>query len=529
MLYTLIHEPSRLGLRVLGEFCLRKEKMNYLIFLLSVSATWSLAEQPNILFIFTDDHAPHAIGAYGSNLIQTPHLDRIAKEGMTFERCYVTNSICAPSRAVILSGRHSFHNGQMTNGDVFDGLQMTFPKLLRKSGYETALIGKWHLKSDPTGFDRYEVLYGQGSYYNPRMKKNGKEVKHVGYTTDIITDLSLKWLKQERDPEKPFMLMSQHKAPHGRWEPALRHLGALDEVEIPEPKTLFDDYAGRTSSAREHKMGILEHLGDKRLMLQYSSQFTPEQFKVFDGYFRPRNQAFLAKREAMSKHELTRWHFQRWIRNYLLCTKAVDENVGRLLKYLDESGLAENTVVIYSSDQGFYLGDHGWFDKRWMYELSYRMPLLVRWPGQVEPKSKNRDLTSNLDFAQTFLDLAGAQADPKMQGSSLVPLLKRNKPKDWRKSLYYHYHEGGGHGVARHEGVKTARHKLIHFFDKSEWELFDLKNDPDEMNSVYGKPEYAKVKSKLLQELKRLKKEYEVPAIVYESHKEIQAEKNKGG
>ena len=359
------------------------------------------------------------------------------------------------------------------------------------------------------------------------MKKDGKEVKHVGYTTDIITDLSLKWLKEERDPDKPFMLMSQHKAPHGKWEPALRHLGALDDVEIPEPKTLFDDYAGRTSSAREHKMGILEHLGDGRLMLKYSSQFTPEQFKVFDGYFRPRNESFLAKRDSMSKEELTRWHYQRWIRNYLLCAKAVDENVGRLLAYLDESGLAENTVVIYSSDQGFYLGDHGWFDKRWMYELSYRMPLLVRWPGVVEPKSKNHDLTSNLDFAQTFLDLAGSEADPKMQGVSLVPLLKNEKPKDWRKSLYYHYHEGGGHGVARHEGVKTERHKLIHFYDKKEWELFDLKKDPDERTSVYGNPEYSKVQAKLLKELDLLKKEYEVPAFVYKSQREIKAEKKK--
>ena len=504
--------------------------MKPLIFLLFFSATWlhaKKAKAPNVLFIFTDDHAPHAISAYGSKLIQTPNLDRIAKEGMTFESCYVTNSICAPSRAVILSGRHSFHNGQMTNGDVFDGSQVTFPKLLRKAGYSTALIGKWHLKSDPTGFDRHEVLYGQGSYYNPRMKRDGKEVKHVGYTTDIITDLSLKWLKEERDPDKPFMLMSQHKAPHGKWEPALRHLGALDGVEIPEPKTLFDDYSGRTSSAREHKMGILEHLGDGRLMLKYSSQFTPEQFKVFDGYFRPRNESFLAKRDSMSKEELTRWHYQRWIRNYLLCAKAVDENVGRLLTYLDESGLAENTVVIYSSDQGFYLGDHGWFDKRWMYELSYRMPLLVRWPGVVEPKSKNHDLTSNLDFAQTFLDLAGSEADPKMQGVSLVPLLKNEKPKGWRKSLYYHYHEGGGHGVARHEGVKTERHKLIHFYDKKEWELFDLKKDPDERTSVYGNPEYSKVQAKLLKELDLLKKEYEVPAFVYKSQQEIKAEKSK--
>ncbi|HAE12293.1 MAG TPA: sulfatase [Opitutae bacterium] len=489
-------------------------KVNFLFPFLALGCL-AAAKKPNILFIFTDDHAPHAIGAYGSKLIETPNLDRIAREGMTFDRCYVTNSICAPARAVILSGRHSFHNGQMTNGDVFDGSQVTFPKLLRKAGYETALIGKWHLKSDPTGFDRYEVLYGQGSYYNPRMKKDGKEVKHVGYTTDIITDLSLKWLKEERDPDKPFMLMSQHKAPHGRWEPALRHLGALDDVEIPEPKTLFDDYAGRTSSAREHKMGILEHLGDARLMLKYSSKFTPEQFKVFDGYFRPRNESFLAKRASMNKKELTRWHYQRWIRNYLLCAKAVDENVGRLLQYLDESGLAKDTVVIYASDQGFYLGDHGWFDKRWMYELSYRMPLLVRWPGTVRAKARNGDLTSNLDFAQTFLDLAGAKADPKMQGKSLLPLLKGKTPGGWRESLYYHYHEGGGHGVARHEGVKTARHKLIHFYEKKEWELFDLEKDPDEMKSVYGNPAYAKVQDDLLRELERLKQKHKVPAHAY--------------
>ncbi|SVD74237.1 uncharacterized protein METZ01_LOCUS427091, partial [marine metagenome] len=268
--------------------------------------------------------------------------------GMLFRRCLVTNSICAPSRAVILTGKYSHLNGQLTNKDVFDGSQQTAPRLLQKAGYQTAIVGKWHLKSTPTGFDHHEVLVGQGSYYNPILITNGERVKHEGYTTDIITDRAFEWL-DKRDKGKPFFLMCQHKAPHGRWEPALRHLGIFDDVTIPEPTTLFDDYAGRGKAASLHKMGIADHMGDARLMFKYSSKFTPEQFKVFDGYFRPRNESFLAAKLEGKEH--TRWHYQRYIKNYLSCVKAVDENVGHLLKYLDKTGLVENTIVIYSSDQ----------------------------------------------------------------------------------------------------------------------------------------------------------------------------------
>ena len=359
-------------------------------------------ERPNILFIFTDDHALNALSAYGgplAKLAPTPHLDCIAKEGMLFRHCLVSNSICAPSRAVILTGKHSHLNGQRTNKDTFDGSQQTVSKLLQRAGYQTAIVGKWHLKSTPTGFHHFEVLKGQGQYYNPLLFTNGEMVKHTGYTTDIITDQALKWIDQ-RDQNKPFFLMAQHKAPHGRWEPALRHLKTFEDVQIPEPPTLFDDYSGRSEAPAKHKMGIAEHIGPSRLMLRYSSKFTPEQYKIFDGHFRPLNEA-MQKLDLKGK-KLTRWNYQRYIKNYLRCVKAVDENIGRMLDYLDENGLSKNTVVIYSSDQGFWLGEHGWFDKRWMYEESLHTPLLVRWTGRTKPGSTNTDLVSNLDFAQTL-------------------------------------------------------------------------------------------------------------------------------
>ncbi|MEO0415616.1 MAG: sulfatase, partial [Verrucomicrobiota bacterium] len=367
------------------------------------------AKQPNIVMMFTDDHATQAISAYGgplADLAPTPNIDRLAKEGMLLRKCYVTNSICGPSRAVILTGKYSHLNGFRSNGDTFDGSQVTVPKLLKKAGYQTAIVGKWHLKSEPTGFDHYEVLKGQGHYYNPVLKTNGKMIKHEGYVTDIITDQTIKWLDQ-RDPDKPFFLMSQHKAPHGRWEPAARHVNWLADVEVPEPATLFDDYSGRSKAAANHKMGLADDMGDHRLMFRYSSQHTPEQKAALDAYFVPRNEAYFAAN--LEGKERTRWHYQRYIKNYLRCVKAVDENVGRLLEYLDENGLTENTLVVYSSDQGFYLGEHGWFDKRWMYEESFRTPLVVRWPGQISAGTVNdADLVSNLDFAQTFLDAAGA-------------------------------------------------------------------------------------------------------------------------
>ncbi len=464
---------------------------------------------PNILFLFTDDHATQAIGAYGSKINKTPNLDRLAAEGMLFQRALVSNAICAPSRAVILTGKYSHLNGQRTNKDVFDGSQQTAPKLLQKAGYQTAIVGKWHLKSTPTGFDHFEILKGQGQYYNPMLITNGRQVKHTGYTTDIIADRSIEWLRQ-RDKTKPFFLMSQHKAPHGRWEPALRHLTLYENETIPEPPTLFDDYSGRSPAAKRHQMGIADHMGDHRLMLKYSSRHTPEQLAVFDGYFKPRNEEYHSAN--LSGSVRTSWHYQRYIKNYLRCVQAVDENIGRMLDALENEGLADNTVVIYSSDQGFYLGEHGWFDKRWMYEESLRTPLIVRWPGVVDAGVKNNDIVSNLDFAQTFLDIAGARPPDDMQGASLVPVLKGATPKDWRRTFYYHYYESGGHGVPIHFGVTTRRHKLIRFQDKGldAWELFDLQEDPQEMNSVYDKPEYAKVVNQLKREMTRLRKEFKV-------------------
>ena len=469
-------------------------------------------ERPNILFLFTDDHALNALSAYGGPLVKiapTPHLDRIAKEGMLFRHCLVSNSICAPSRAVILTGKHSHLNGQRTNKDTFDGSQQTVSKLLQQAGYQTAIVGKWHLKSTPTGFDHFEVLKGQGQYYNPLLITNGKSVKHTGYTTDIITDQALKWL-QQRDSKKPFFLMAQHKAPHGRWEPALRHLNAFEGIDIPEPPTLFDDYTGRTAAPANHAMGIADHMGPHRLMFRYSSKFTPEQFKMFDGHFRPRNEAFA--KAGLTGKARTRWHYQRYIKNYLRCVKAVDENVGRMLKYLDETGLSKNTVVIYSSDQGFWLGEHGWFDKRWMYEESLHTPLLVRWPGQTKPGSTNANLVSNLDFAQTFLDIAGAPQPKDMQGRSIKPILRGQTPADWRRTHYYHYYEAGGHGVPIHYGVTDGRYKLIRFPDAklNTWEFFDLKIDPQEMKSRFTDPKYSKTIAGLKQELTRLRRHYQV-------------------
>ncbi|MGY8641601.1 MAG: sulfatase family protein [Verrucomicrobiales bacterium] len=473
----------------------------------------SAAERPNILFMFTDDHATQAISAYGGPLAEiapTPNLDRIAKEGMLFRKCYVTNSICGPSRAVVLTGKYSHLNGFQVNGDTFDGSQQTAPKLLQKAGYQTAVVGKWHLKSVPTGFDHFEVLKGQGHYYNPGLLTNGEIVKHEGYTTDIITDRSIDWL-ESRDKEKPFFLMSQHKAPHGRWEPALRHLEWLDDVDVPEPPTLFDDYSGRSKAASQHKMGIADHMGDPRLMIKYSSKFTPEQFAVFDGHFRPRNEAFL-KADLRGK-ERTRWHYQRYIKNYLRCVRAVDENVGRLLKYLDDNDLAKNTVVIYSADQGFYLGEHGWFDKRWMYEESFRTPLMVRWTGRVAPgKVNNRDLVSNLDFAETFLDVAGTPIPDDMQGKSLVPILEGNSPADWRKTHYYHYYEAGGHGVPIHFGVTDGRFKLIRFPDPKldAWEFYDLDNDPLELESLSEDETIPEEQHRMMQELEKLRDTFKI-------------------
>ncbi len=474
-----------------------------------------MAARPNILFIFTDDHASHAMSCYGSKINKTPHLDRIAKEGMLFKNCFCTNSICGPSRAVIQTGKHSHLNGFLQNGNVFNGSQQTFPKLLQKSGYQTAIVGKWHLGSAPQGFDYSEILIGQGPYYNPSMMRNGKPVKHIGYTTDIITDKALNFLQNTRDKNKPFMLMYQHKAPHRNWQPGPKYLHMYDDVKIPEPDNLFDNYEGRGTAAKTQDMTIAKTLTQYDLKLTPPRKLTKEQRAIWDAAYGPKNKAF--KKANLKGKALIRWKYQRYIKDYLRCIASVDDNVGRMLDYLDKSGLAKNTIVIYSSDQGFYLGDHGWFDKRFMYEESYRMPLVVRWPGVTQPGVVSEELVSNLDFAETFLDMAGAKIPGDMQGKSLVPILKGKTPEDWRKSLYYHYYEfyakkKAAHEVRRHYGVRTKQYKLIHFYNLDEWEMYDLKKDPREMNSVYGHTEYSGIAKRLTKEIKKLQKEYQVPS-----------------
>ena len=474
-------------------------------------------ERPNIVFIFTDDHCQQALSAYDDSRMTTPNMDRIANEGMRFDRCYVTNGICGPSRAVIQTGKYSHINGFMTNGDTFNGDQPTFPKMLHAAGYQTAIIGKWHLGSTPQGYDYFDILKGQGPYYNPPMLTGGidsvaTEVKHTGYTTDIIRDKGLAWLKEERDPNKPFILMFQHKAPHRNWQPGPKYLTWLDDVEIPEPKTLWDVYSNRASPAMNQDMSIKKTLTESDLKLKAPGGLNEEQLAAWNAAYEPKNEKFRNEVGTMTPEEVVKWKYQRYVKDYLRCVKSVDDAIGDVLDYLDETGLSKNTVVIYSSDQGWYLGEHGWFDKRWMYEESLKTPLLARWPGVIKPGSVNKDIVSNLDFAETFLDLAGLHVPEDMQGHSLVPIFKGETPKDWRTSFYYHYYEfPGAHSVARHYGVTDGTNKLIRYYELGESELFDLNKDPNELNSVFGQPEYSEIQSTLEAELIRLREEFKLP------------------
>ena len=441
------------------------------------------AGRPNILFIMSDDHAAHAISAYGSKINKTPNLDRLATEGMRFTNCFCTNSICGPSRAVILTGKYSHLNGFTRNGYRFDGSQPTVAKLLQKAGYQTAIIGKWHLESDPTGFDYWNILPGQGAYYDPVFIEMGQKKKHQGYVTDLITDFVVEYLKK-RDPNKPFFLMYHHKAPHRNWQPGPKYKTLYDDVDIPEPATLFDDWSGRASAARLQEMTIARHLTKTDV-----KQDPPP---------------------GLSGDALTRWYYQRYIKDYLRCVASVDENVGRVLDYLDQSGLATNTLVVYTSDQGFFLGDHGWYDKRFMYEESLRMPLLIRWPGRIKPGSVCDKIVLNLDFAETFLDCAGAEVPKDMQGRSFRPLLEGQPAPDWRTAMYYRYYEFPAvHAVQKHYGIRTERYKLIFYHERGEWELFDLQKDPHELKSVYDDPGYAPVVKDLQQQLDALKRQYQ--------------------
>ncbi len=504
---------------------------------LTLAASLTFAQQqvktrPNIIYIMSDDHAWQAISAYGGplkDLAPTPNIDRIASAGMRFNRCLVTNSISGPCRAVILTGKYSHVNGFLSNDhqQPFDGSQQTFPKLLRESGYNTAIIGKWHLESEPTGFNYWDILPGQGDYYNPDfISAAGNHTEH-GYVTEIITDKSISWLKEAMKAGKPFMLMMHHKAPHREWQPGPDELSLYKNVIFPEPSTLLDDYSGRGLAEKCQDMTInktmrieedLKLFRDSSHMLATSlGRMDVAQRKAWNSVYEPIIRQFYSS--GLSGNELVRYKYQRYMQDYLACIAAVDKSVGKILDFLKENGLDRNTIVIYASDQGFYLGEHGWFDKRFMFEESYRTPLLIEWPGVTRPASVDNSMVSNLDLAETFLEMAGTEIPADMQGRSIVPILKGSTPADWRKEHYYHYYEYPGyHSVKRHYGMSTERFKLIHYyFDIDEWELYDLSADPHEMKNVYNDPSYTSVREQLHKRLKSLILQFnDIEALSYE-------------
>ena len=491
----------------------------------------SAEKRPNILFVFSDDHAPHAIGAYEGwlkSVNPTPNIDKLAAQGMLFENSFCTNSICGPSRAVIQTGKHSHKNGFMNNGNTFDWNQQTFPKLLQKAGYQTAIYGKSHLRGNPKGFDDWAVLPGQGLYYNPDMIFPDGKRRIEGYCTDVVTDFAVDWLKNKRKGDKPFMLMVQHKAPHRNWMPALRHLDLYADQDLPEPPTLFDQWKDNAPPARHQELEIDRHMDlnydlfvdltpeynqpasqkrQDRSAWHNMKRMTEEQLKAWRRAYGPRDAAF--HKSNLKGKDLVRWKFQRYAKNYLRCVKGVDESLGRLQKTLEELKLDDNTVVIYCSDQGFYIGDHGWYDKRWMYDESLKMPFVIKWPGVTKSGSRDKHLVQNLDYAETFLEMAGAPIPEDMQGKSLVPLLKGESPKDWRKGIYYHYYEYPSvHMVPRHYGIRTSRYKLMKFYQFDEWEFYDLKKDPDELTNLYGDKAQEKNIKRTMTRLEKLRKHY---------------------
>jgi len=463
--------------------------------------------RPNILFIMTDDHASQAISCYGSKVNQTPNMDRIAKEGMRMDRVFATNSICTPSRATILTGKYSHLNG-VPVFNRFDASQPSAPKMLQQAGYYTAAIGKWHLGSNPAGFDYWNILPGQGIYNDPVLYDKDGSAVYKGYVTDIITDLTIDTLKR-RPKDKPFFMMSHHKAPHRSWTPDEKHRAMFANRTIPQPSNLRDDYAGRTDALREQKQSVFHDLTrfDLKLApppglagpaLRQWLQTKPDEVETEIG----------GVQKKLVGRELEDWKYQRYMRDYLACVQSVDDNIGRLLDWLDTSGLKENTVVIYTSDQGFFLGEHGLYDKRFMYEESLRMPFLVRWPAAIKAGSTSDAIGINCDFAPTFLDLAGQKTPDDMQGRSFVPIWKGNKPGNWRHAMYYrYYHDPGDHNTRAHYGVRTATHKLIYYWKKDQWECYNLVADPQEMHNIYNDPKARKTVAALKQELLRLKKE----------------------
>lgn len=500
----------------------------------AVAAAADKPTKPNILYIMTDDHSQQTISCYDGRFNQTPALDRLAREGVRFENSFVANSISGPSRACMLTGKHSHANGFRDNTMTFDGDQQTFPKLLQKAGYKTAVIGKWHLESDPQGFDHWEIFPGQGAYYNPDMYDSTGKKRYAGYATDLTTDQGIEWIESARQGEQPFALLLHYKAVHRNWSSDSAHLAMYEDVVFPLPANFFDDYAGRLAAAAQ-EMSIdrdmdlandLKMLHDSigtRLKNAYVhgelARMTPDERRVWDAHYDPIIKEFaeLYLSGKLSGEKLAEWKYQRYMRDYLKCVASVDDNIGRLMEYLDKCGLLDNTIVIYTSDQGFYMGEHGWFDKRFMYEESMRTPLLVRMPSSVKNAPRGvvaSQMVQNIDYAPTLLELAGVEIPADIQGQSFLPVLRGEQPKNWRKDgLYYHFYEyPGEHKVRRHEGVRTERYKLIHFYghDIDAWELYDLADDPNEMKNVYGAPSVAKLQKEMHAKLERLKKQYGV-------------------
>ncbi|TVR18400.1 MAG: DUF4976 domain-containing protein [Balneolaceae bacterium] len=508
--------------------------------------------QPNIIVMYSDDHTAQAVGAYQGTLnyglqldhTPTPNIDRLAKKGIRFDNAFVTNSICKPSRAVLLSGLHSHVNGVITNGQNISIDLETFPMLLQESGYQTAMIGKWHLGNEdaPQGFDYFEVLYGQGPYYNPTMRTTHGDVDYHGHTTEIIGDIALRWLRIDRDRDRPFMLMYNHKAPHREWLPG----PALDDYrdrDLPEPSTLFYglqnkdapaseesviNYPGLTTAAQVQDMEIgttmtwgrdlkvpmdpaTGKVAEEWDRLVETNRLTDEQLERVVNAYAEENEYLYENYHLMTQEELLHWRYQRYVKDYLRVVREVDDEVGRLMAYLERENLKDNTIVIYAGDQGFFLGEKGWFDKRWIYEESLRMPLIVHWPEGIDPGLVSKELVQNLDLAPTILELAGTQIPDYMQGRSMIPMLMGESPNDWRDAAYYHYFEGppAVHRVARHYGIRTDRYTIAHFPDHDEWELFDLELDPNQIRNVYGEPTYTDIQEQLKSKLYELQEKYQ--------------------
>lgn len=482
-----------------------------------------VTSKPNIIFIMSDDHAYQAISAYSDRLIQTPNIDRIAHEGVLFRKAFVTNSICGPSRATILTGKYSHINGFKDNDNyLFNGEQQTLPKILRQNGYVTAIVGKWHLGNTPTGFDFWDILPNQGHYYNPEFNKMGKDTVYPGYVTDIITEHAIDWMKQNKS--KPFFLMLHHKAPHRNWMPPLKYLNEFNNVTFPIPENFNDNYKNRLALQRQRLTvaGQLSVTYDSKVPCDTCTEdevnqwvkgewereygrLSPEQKEVWDKMMKVETEEFS---RIKNREDRKKWQFQRYMEDYLRCVKSVDDNVGKVLDFLRESGLDNNTIVVYTSDQGFYLGEHGLYDKRFMYEESLRTPLIISSPYTKNKGTQNSDLVMNLDFAPTILDFAGIKVPEDMQGVSMKPLIMEENDKDWRKEIYYHYYEKT-FGMSRHYGIRTDRYKLIHFYDPVDsWEMYDLQADPSEMNNLIDVQNMQAVVEDLKIRLKNLQEKY---------------------